>query len=171
VPPHLRRRPRQRSLPRLARSRGLADGAFPPRTPECLRDRPRCRLPSSWRLSGLAVPGATCLRQRVAVSVPAGSLRADRERHASQGREKLAIIATYIHRAARQDLHEGAGRGLAEDTDPQFVLGTRARRQDGEFPVSTRRLMNPAGQVDNSAADAVRGSADTIGGLWLPARS
>jgi hypothetical protein len=40
----------------LARSRGLAGGAFPPRTRECLHDRPRRRLPTIWRLSGLAIP-------------------------------------------------------------------------------------------------------------------
>src|SRR5215469_14697775 len=59
----------------LAWSRGPADGALghpleaaavPPRTRECLRDRARRRHLSDRRLSVLATPDATCLRQRVA---------------------------------------------------------------------------------------------------------
>src|SRR6266487_287627 len=62
----------------LARSRGLAGGAsgrplaaaaVTPRTREGLRYRTRGRLSSFRRLSVLATPGATRLRQRVGVSV------------------------------------------------------------------------------------------------------
>jgi len=138
VPPHLRMRPRERSHASWRPVTGATGGALslplgaaavPPRTRECLRNRPRRRLSSSRRLSGLAVPGATRLRQRVA-SYSTG------EQHGHGQATRLAQIV------AKQATNRGSVSGL--DVSHAAELGMSAllrdlagmqRRIDGEVTV------------------------------------
>ena len=61
-------------------------------------------------------------------------LRVVRERDPGQRREELRIGTADKHRSGGLDLKEGAGRGLAEDADPERVLRADPERQDGELP-------------------------------------